>query len=386
MDSESFIALDKGQGLDRLLTPLWTRRARTFVSSSVFTDELVIIADFGGNIVALERSSGKRVWAAKAEAGITEKLFVYDDLVWAFDVDGNIGGYELAQGRCQTRYKLAYGGWGVRQHGDCIFFVNRVSRLRYGPNGVASKMSLQSGEISVFAEGVVSDENGYKDNTRIAKDEEAVFFFIAPDIVKFSIADGRVLQEWHIPGCISLSGLVAFDGCCVAVTEVDTGWKTSIGGKRYLEYNPTPVVFAAGDQVKGFPVVARGVLKYTNQAIDLGDGRFLIEAADWLFLCERGQVCSLHPLPGRTFWGNYSAGLFKVCNRLVLFQADYADGKYLMNVYEVDPSTFEVASLGPPMMTHPRGRNFLKAAVDQSGPYFLLRGDGRYHLLTWQEG
>lgn len=382
MESDSFIHLEQSQSPDSPLTLLWMGKARTYVSSSVCTDELVIIADFGGNITALERQSGKRVWTAKSGAGIAEDLFLFDGLVWGMNVEGNIGGYDLRQGECQVQYMLERGGWGVQRYQDHICFVNRASRHRYGRNGVASKMDLRSGEISVFAEGVLSDESGYKNNTRIVSEEGAVVFFIAPDLVKFSISDGAVIHKWHIPHCISLSGLLLFDGCWMAVTELDTGWKTSLGGKQYLEYNPTPVVFAMGDRLKGFPVSARGVQRYANRVAEL-DGRFLIEAAEWLFLYEECGVRSLGPLPNRCFWGNRSAGLFAVEGVLVVFQVDHSKKKYFLNTYVIDPMSLEVASLGSPMLTHQLGKNYLGAAVDQYGRDFLLRGDGRFYFLSW---
>jgi hypothetical protein len=383
MEQESFIHLEQGQSPDSPLRLLWMGKARTYVSSSVCADELVIIADFGGNITALERQSGKRVWTANSEDGIAENLFLFDGLVWGMDVKGNIGGYDLRQGQCQVQYKLERGGWGGQRYQDHICFVNRASRYLYGRNGVASKMDLRNGEISVFADGVLSDRNGYKNNTRIIPEEGAVVFFIAPDLVKFSISDGTVIHKWHIPHCISLSGLLLFGDCWVAVTELDTGWKTSLGGKRYLEYNSTPVVFSIGDQLEGFPVLARGVFTYANRAAELENGRFLIEAAEWLFLYEEGRVQSLGPLPGRHFWGNRGAGLFAVDGVLVVFQVDYSEKRYFLNTYVIDPMSLETATLGSPMLTHPLGRNFLGAAVDQYGNDFLLRGDGRFYFLSW---
>jgi hypothetical protein len=382
MSYKTFVHLEQGQNPDNPLTLRWTGRSRTYVSSSVCIGDLLILADFGSNIIAFERHSGEKVWTAKAEGAIAENLFVFGDMVWALDVKGNLKGYDL-QGQCQAQHRLAYGGWGLRHDGNHVYFVNRAQRPVRGRNGIASKMDLETGEIEVFAEGVLSDANGYKNNTWIFPDEGAVVFFIAPDLTKFSVHDGTVIQKWPISNCISLSGLAFFRDRWVAITELDTGWKTSLGGDQYLEYNSTPVIFGMGDRLEGFPVVARGVLDYANRVVQLDDDRFLIEAAEWLFVCDRGTLRSIGPLPERSFWGNQSAGLFAVKDTLIVFQVGYFQAKYFLHVYEVVSSSWQVECLGPPMLTHPQGRNFLGAAVDQYGNDFFLRGDGRFHYLTW---
>lgn len=385
-----YIDLERKQQPDSPLKLRWTGKARTVVSATVCTGGQIILADWSANVTALDADTGKKQWSARAQEGIINPLFVFDGLVWALDLKGNLNGYEIATGQCQAAYQLTPQSWGLRHDNGHVYFVERVDRSWSTQRGRAVKLDLRSGERAVFAEGMFDTENGYRNNTVLLQEERAVIFFLAPDIVKFDMASGVTLQRWAIPGCRALSGLIAFGDSLLGITDVE---KPSLSGSRvvgtaeYLTHNPNPFFVITPTQTLGYPLVANGVYAYTTGAIQLEEGRYLLEAGEWLFLYGNNALQSLDPLPNRRGWGNHSAGMFKIEDSILVFQQQERvhseDEGYYLQAYEYVIDTQTVRPLGLPMKTNPHGRNYRGAGIDQFDHGFLLRADARYHYLTW---
>ena len=388
-----YINLERKQQPDSPLELRWTGKARTVVSAAVCAGEQIILADWSANVTALDADTGKKQWSTRAEEGIIEQLFLFDGLVWALDLKGNLNGYEMATGQCRASYPLTPQSWGLRHADGHIYFIERVDRSWSTRRGRAVRLDLRSGERAVFAEGLFDTENGYRNNTVLLHKEGTVLFFLMPDIVKFDMASGALLQRWNIPQCRALSGLLAFGNSLLGITDVEkptlSGWR--VGTAEYLTHNPNPLLVITPTQTLGYPLVANGVYDYTTGAICLGEGRYLLEAGEWLFLygSDAGQCAlqSLGPLPNRRGWGNRSAGLFKVEDTILIFQRQERvhseDEGYYLQAYEYVVEAQTVRPLGLPLKTNPHGRNYRGASIDQFDRGFLLRADARYHYLTW---
>lgn len=383
----TYIDLEQREQPDSPFLLCWTGKARTFISSSVRVQSCIIYADWVGNIVALDEATGNKVWTIKASAAIIEPLFVFQELVWALDDRGHLIGYDVTDGRPRIEYRLRFRGWSLQHHDDHIYFMDRLGPQRFTKNSRPSRLNLITGEVVAFTDQVASDQAGNFNITRILAYENAVLFFLAPDLVKFSLVDRRVLQRWTIPYAYSLSGLLAFDRTVLGITELETSRGSRLGAARYRESNPTPLILLTDDQRYGYPLLVRGVYPYHTSAVRLHDQIFLIEAGETIFQWSNGTVGHMAALPQRSIYGTGSAGLFQVSDQMVVFQEQErvhtADEGYYVQVYACDAGQLELTSLGLPLRTHPHGRNYKGASVDQYDNNFFLRGDGRYHYLSW---
>lgn len=385
----SYIHLERKQQPDPPLKLRWTGKARTVVSAAVCTGEQIILADWSATIAALDADTGAKQWKARAQEGIIEPLFLFDGLVWALDLKGNLNGYEIATGQLRTSHQLVPQSWGLRHDDEHVYFVERADRSWSTKRGCAVRLNLRNGERAVFAEGLFDTENGYRNNTVLLQEEQAVLFFLMPDIVKFDMASGDILQRWSIPQCRALSGLLAFGNSLLGITDVEkpTLSGSRVGTAEYLTHNPNPLLVITPTQTLGYPLVANGVYDYTTSAVQLEEGQYLLEAGEWLFLYTGDNLRSLGPLPNRRGWGNHSAGMFEIDDTILIFQRQERvhseDEGYYLQAYKYVAEAQTVRPLGLPLKTNPHGRNYRGAAIDQFGPGFLLRADARYHYLTW---
>jgi hypothetical protein len=385
-----YIDLERKQQPDSALRLRWTGKARTVVSAAVYAGGQVILADWSATITALDAETGKQQWSTRAQEGIIEPLFLFDGLVWALDLKGNLNGYEIATGQHQASYQLTPQSWGLRHAEDHIYFVERTDRSWSTQRGRAVRLNLRSGERTVFAEGMFDTENGYRNNTVLLPEEGAVLFFLMPDIVKFAMDSGDILQRWSIPQCRALSGLLAFGDSLLGITDIE---KPTLSGSRvgtadYLTHNPNSLLVITPTQTLGYPLVANGVYDYETSAVQLFEaGRYLLEAGEWLFLYEGNALQSLGPLPNRRGWGNHSAGMFKVEDTILIFQRQERVGSedegYYLQAYEYAAGDQTLCPLGLPMKTNPHGKNYRGASIVQFDHSFLLCADGRYHYLIW---
>ncbi len=383
------INLEQREQPDSPLTLRWTGKARTFIGSSVRASSCIIYADWGGNIVALDEATGEKVWAVKARAAVSQPLFVFQGLVWALDNKGYLIGYGVADGQPRTEYRLPFSGWNLKHHGDSIYFMNQTTRRRSGAKGRPSRLNLLAGGVDALTDRLASvDFGGTTGGLCVWPEENALALFLAPDLMKLSLVDGRLLQSWTIPGAHYLAGLISFDHTLLGITELQTSLGSRLGAARYLEHNPTPLIMVTEEQIKQYALLVRGVYSYRTSAVQLDERTFILEVGETVMRWTSGEITDMTALPERSIWGNRSAGLFKVQDELLVFQQQErnhtdADG-YVLQVYTCDPERLQVSALGLPLRTHPHGRSFQGAFVDQYGQNFFLRGDGRYHYLSWQ--
>jgi len=189
-----YIDLERKQQPDSPLKLRWTGKARTVVSAAVCADGQIILADWSANVTALEIHTGAKQWSARAQEGIIEQLFLFDGLVWALDLKGNLNGYEISTVQCQASYSLTPQSWRLRHGGEHVYFVERGDRSWSTQRGHAVKLNLRSGERTIFAEGLFDTKNGYRNNTVLLHAEGAVLFLM-PDIIRFAMASGDILQR-----------------------------------------------------------------------------------------------------------------------------------------------------------------------------------------------
>jgi PQQ-like domain len=385
----TYIDLEHNEQPDSPFVLRWTGKVRSYINSSVCIASLIVFADWSGNLVALDEASGRKVWQAKAAAPILEPLFVFNNLVWVCDDKGIVAGYNPATGRCDSLYRLRFRGWGVQHYHEYICFLDRVTPNRYARNGRPSRLNLLTGEIDVYTDRLAHDWEGIKRTTYLLADDESVFFFVAPDLLKFSIREGRLLHSWHIPHCYWLTGLAAFEQTIVGVTELDISAGSQLGAARYLEYNRTPLLVITNDRVKGYPILVRGVFSYTSSVLKLAEQSYLVAIGENIFRFEHGDMVQSTSFPNQSIYGLRGAGLFQVANRFIAFQRQErvhaADEGYYLQVYQYDPIQAQLIALGAPLRTNAHGWHYKGASVDQYGEHFFLRGDRRYHYVSWKE-
>lgn len=387
-----YIDLERGAQPDSPLRLCWSGKARTFVSSSVQSRSRLILADWGGNIWAVDSETGKQMWQTRSAGAIVEPLFLFSDGVWALDDKGQLNAYDVETGERLAHYQLPFGGWGLQHHENHSYFVNRINARRFTANGHPARLNLLTGELEVLTERLAGDPEGSKNLTRIMPKQDAVLFFAAPDLLQFSLTTGKLQRSWHIPDSYTLAGLAVFDHTIITITELLNSRGSAIGAARYLEHNPTPLLLIAADtrnRMTGYPLLARGVFKYHASSYVLPERIFFVELAETLFHITDCQVIRAAPLPKRSVWGNRSAGLFQVEEQFLVFQQHQAlpntdSGDYLQ-LYSCAPDTLEAHPLGLPLRTNPKGKNHQVPEVDPYESHFLVRADGRYHYLRWRD-
>ena len=332
-----YIDFERGAQPDGPLRLCWSGKARTFVSSSIQSRSRLILADWGGNVWAVDLETGKQIWQIRSANAIIEPLFLFNGDVWALDDQGQLNGYDVETGQRLAHYQLPFRGWGLQQHEDHIYFVNRINAQRSAANGHPARLNLLTGELEVLTERLAGDPEGPHNLTRIMPEQDAVIFFTAPNVLQFSLTTGKLQRSWHIPDSYALAGLAVFDETILAITELEHSRGSAIGAARYLEHNPTPLLLIAADEsnrMSGYPLLARGVFKYRASSFALPERLFFVELAETLFHITDCQVIRAAPLPRRSVWGNRSAGVFQVGGQFIAFQQQQAlpntdNGDYL---------------------------------------------------------
>jgi len=292
-------------------------------------------------------------------------------------------GFDPDSGEVRQAHELQHGGWGARYLDSRCFFIEQTCSGPYEP-GAPSRIELGSGEIQRYCSTEnVRHENGWDDGPVVFAEEGEVGFYIAPDLVWFDIVSGDERRRWNVPGSVALAGLTRVGDQAFGVTHV--AGTIPRGALRYLEYNPTPLVFLGDDGIEGVPILANGKLCYgANSAVQLSDGEVILAAEVILYRRHR-RIVAQQELPDRQVWGNATGGLIHRGRNLVVFQSGRDDEHHCLKTYRVTADPLRIEAIGEPMRVHREVGGYMSPCVDFADELVIVRGDRRFHVLKWAE-
>jgi hypothetical protein len=374
------VVLEKADDLGGSLSRRWTAKTKSAVTSSVRCDGLLVAGEWSGVVVAYDLETGRVVWRMTSEGAIAEPLVVADTLVWVFDQKGNVLGLDSATGTVRHRHTAKNGGWGVRAFGHHLFFVHRRGRASTS-DGAFSRLDLRSGETVELAAGIPGGSGRHISTTRILPASGHVVCFVAPDIVTFRASDGIVHERITLPGASKVSGLAVSDEFSIGLAFLDTGWDSSHGGNRFLEFNPEPLFVAIGDARYRWSLRAMDV-RTEPRPSRRADGSYVVELGEAVLAFDGGGIRDVMELPDRSVFGDRSAGGFFLAGELVVARQAFVPDHEGLDLLRVDLEGKKVTPIVPRLITNKTGRNYARPEIDVHDDWLIVRCDGLLHGLA----
>lgn len=376
--------LSKKENPNTFLQLAWSKNSPTLVTCSTKYGAYFFFGDWAGNLWAVKSDTGEKVWSNKIKKAPIRYIFIDKNLVWSVDIFGTIRAFNAESGAFIKEIKLKYGGSGFQYFGGYLFFYEKMKRV-YETAGIPCRLNLFTEEKFFY-----TDRNNTLGRSKyvihkdiaVIPEENAVVFFIAPNLVKYSIDTGKILHQWHLPNVAFINGLTSFGKNLVLITHPVHKKVSGMSLKEYKKLNPFPLLFLSETMRIEYAVDASAELSNYSNAVKMSEGTFLVYCAQCIFIIKDNEIAYSKPLPIYKVYNNEPGGVFFINKKYLVFQADNIKAEnFILHIFEFDPVNWKLERFCDPVITHPWGSHSERPIVEQHGEKLIILGEKRYHCL-----